>query len=67
MELAYLSDNAYLNPNERIQDPNDREVTVSFGQRYRVIEHVDNQASGYQGTVYQRLDTGQVIVAHRGT
>ncbi len=67
MELAYLSDNAYLNPNERIQDPNDREVTVSFGQRYRVIEHVDNQATGYQGTVYQRLDTGQVIVAHRGT
>ena len=67
LDLAHLSDNAYLNPDERVQDPKDREVTLVLGHRYRVIEHVDNQITGYQGTVFQRVDTGQVIVAHRGT
>lgn len=67
LDLAHLSDNAYLNPNDRVQDPKDREVTLVLGHGYRVIEQVDNQVTGYQGTVYQRLDTGQVIVAHRGT
>lgn len=33
---------------------------------YKVIEHVD-RPSGYQGTIYQRLDTGAIVVAHRGT
>jgi hypothetical protein len=33
---------------------------------YKVLEHVD-RANGYQGTIYQRADTGEIVVAHRGT
>lgn len=36
------------------------------GVNYKVLKHVD-QPSGYQGTIYQRVDTGEIIVAHRGT
>jgi hypothetical protein len=36
------------------------------GITYKVLEHAD-RASGYQGTIYQRADTGEIVVAHRGT
>lgn len=36
------------------------------GVRYNVLRHVD-RPSGYQGTIYQRADTGEIVVAHRGT
>ena len=36
------------------------------GHQYKVLAHVD-KPSGYQGTVYQRVDTGEIVVAHRGT
>lgn len=31
-----------------------------------MLAHVD-KPSGYQGTIYQRVDTGEIVVAHRGT
>ena len=31
-----------------------------------MLAHVD-RPSGYQGTIYQRADTGDIVVAHRGT
>ncbi|NWF46987.1 hypothetical protein F3K02_17255 [Hydrogenophaga sp. D2P1] len=34
---------------------------------YRVLAHHDNPRTGYQGTIYQRVDTNEIIVAHRGT
>jgi hypothetical protein len=37
------------------------------GVSYKVLEHHNNPRTGYQGTVYQRVDTGEIIVAHRGT
>ena len=36
------------------------------GIDYRILEQVST-SSGYQGTLYQRTDTGEMIVAHRGT
>ncbi|MBV6849377.1 DUF6792 domain-containing protein [Xanthomonas euvesicatoria] len=36
------------------------------GISYRRLEYVDS-ASGYQGIIYQRVDTNEIIVAHRGT
>lgn len=39
----------------------------SGGVRFYVRAHVDNPETGYQGTVYQRRDTGELVVAHRGT
>lgn len=42
-----------------------KEITLD-GVTYKVLEHVD-KPSGYQGTVYQRKDTGDIVVAHRGS
>jgi hypothetical protein len=39
----------------------------SGGVKFIVRAHVDNPKTGYQGTIYQRLDTGELVVAHRGT
>jgi len=39
---------------------------VIEGAEYRVVEHADNPRTGYQGTIYQRLEGGDVVVAHRG-
>ena len=36
------------------------------GVRFRILEQV-SRSSGYQGTLYQREDTGELVVSHRGT
>lgn len=37
------------------------------GVTFKVLEHVNNRKTGYQGTVYQNEETGDIVVAHRGT
>lgn len=44
----------------------DRIVNVD-GVDYFVREHVSNPRNGYQGTIYQRDGTNELVVAHRGT
>ncbi len=34
---------------------------------YRVLEYYEEHSTHYQGTIYQHIDTGDIIVAHRGT
>ncbi len=53
---------------------NSRKLTVSgddpvpIGRhQYKILDHCDNPRTGYQGTIYQRVDTDEIIVAHRGT
>lgn len=41
-------------------------TTTIDGVEYKVLAHAD-KPSGYQGTIYQRVDTGDIVVAHRGT
>ena len=36
------------------------------GVDYKILDAAD-RPSGYQGTAYQRVDTGDVVIAHRGT
>lgn len=36
------------------------------GVKYKSLEYMD-RPSGYQGAIYQRVDTGEIVVAHRGT
>ncbi|HLM53955.1 MAG TPA: hypothetical protein VK325_10285, partial [Pseudoxanthomonas sp.] len=43
----------------------DKEIILE-GVTYKVLEYMD-RTSGYQGAIYQRMDTGQIVVAHRGT
>lgn len=61
-DYAALSEDAYR---DRKPDPN---VKVNLnGVDYRVLAFSDNKDTGYQGTIYQRLDTREIVVAHRGT
>ncbi|MCD0256637.1 hypothetical protein JWH11_00120, partial [Xanthomonas melonis] len=36
------------------------------GNIYIRLKYVDSP-SGYQGVIYQRVDTNEIVVAHRGT
>ncbi|KAF1716684.1 hypothetical protein CSC74_07265 [Pseudoxanthomonas yeongjuensis] len=47
------------------RDQWDKGVEVD-GVHYKILEQV-SASSGYQGTLYQRTDTGEMVVAHRGT
>ncbi len=43
-----------------------REPVYAGGVKYIVLEVAD-KPSGYQGVIFQREDTGEIVVAHRGT
>ncbi len=66
-EYANLADDSYSSyPPGRRQEGREERVVLD-GRTYKVLEHVDNHFNGYQGTIYQRADTGEIVVAHRGT
>ncbi len=62
-QYAALSDDVYKPPRET--GPNSTPENIG-DISYRRIEYVDSP-SGYQGIIYQRVDTNEIIVAHRGT
>lgn len=62
VEYAALSQDSYR---DRVVDPN--VVFPINGVNYRVLATANNRDNGYQGTVYQRVDTREIVVAHRGT
>ncbi|MGV7180022.1 DUF6792 domain-containing protein, partial [Xanthomonas axonopodis] len=62
-QYAALADDIYQEPRET--GPASRPVNIG-GITYTRLEYVDSP-SGYQGMVYQRVDTNEIIVAHRGT
>lgn len=64
---AALADNAYKDRATGWRRPDSTEGVEFDGVNYRVLHHVNNKATGYQGTIYQREGTGEIIVAHRGT
>lgn len=64
---AGLADDAYVDRRAGRRAPDDTEAVWLGGVQFRVIEHVNNRSNGYQGTVYQRVDTNEVVVSHRGT
>ncbi|MDV3470275.1 lipase, partial [Stenotrophomonas sp. C3(2023)] len=66
-QYAGLSDNAYENRRVGVREGGDREQVVAGGVVFEVREHVDNKLTGYQGTIYERVDTGEIVIAHRGT
>ena len=59
-DYALLARDAY-------QDRRINQTIELGGITYRVIDGMDDPRTGYQGTAYQRIDTGQIVVAHRGT
>lgn len=65
-QYADLSNDSYKD--HPVNDPKRDDIAnVSGGIRYQVLEQVDSGLTGYQGTIYQRLDSGEIVVAHRGT
>ncbi|MEB2186192.1 DUF6792 domain-containing protein [Xanthomonas campestris pv. campestris] len=62
-QYAALSDDVYKAPKET--GPNSRPEEIG-GIVYKRLKYVDSP-SGYQGIVYQSLDTNEIVVAHRGT
>ncbi|MCP3046282.1 hypothetical protein K6X13_04025 [Xanthomonas euvesicatoria pv. allii] len=62
-QYASLSKDVYDRPEQF--GANSSPVDIG-GISYRRLEYVDS-ASGYQGIIYQRVDTNEIIVAHRGT
>jgi hypothetical protein len=63
MELARLANDAYV---DRSAETGPGQRALVDGVPYRILDTTD-RPSGYQGTAYQRADTGEVVIAHRGT
>lgn len=67
-QYANLSDDAYENRWIGVRSPNQREKFVaSDSAEYLILEHYRNPRTGYAGTIYRDVDTGDIVVAHRGT
>lgn len=66
-DYAALSDDAYKDRAVGRRAPGEEESVTLNGHRYVVLEHVNNPRNGYQGTVYQHVDTNEIVVSHRGT
>ncbi len=64
-QYAYLADHSY-DRGGQMQDLLNKDVVIG-GERYRVVDYVDNPRTGYQGTIYQHEASGAVVAAHRGT
>ncbi|CAD0306181.1 DUF2974 domain-containing protein [Xanthomonas hortorum pv. cynarae] len=66
-QYAGLSEDAYKDRAVGRRAPGQEEIVTVEGQRYAVLEHVNNNSNGYQGTIYRREGSGEIVVAHRGT
>lgn len=65
-DYANLANHVY--EDRAVGRPTGEDANVSInGTIYRVVEHVENPRTGYQGTIYEKLDGGDLIVSHRGT
>ncbi|KPL49957.1 hypothetical protein XAXN_04250 [Xanthomonas axonopodis] len=62
-QYALLSNDVYKKPAEI--GPGSKPENIG-GTLFRRLEYID-RPSGYQGIIYERIDTGEIIVAHRGT
>ncbi|RST54960.1 XVIPCD domain-containing protein [Variovorax sp. DXTD-1] len=62
-DYALLAKDSYNDPD---LDPKKREITLD-GVKYKIVDHEDKPTTGFQATAYQRVDTGEVVIAFRGT
>lgn len=66
-QYADLAEYTYDRQGDLTRVARSQETFRLDGVPYKVLEYVDNPRNGYQGAIYQRTDTGEVVVAHRGT
>ncbi|MDO5611555.1 MAG: lipase, partial [Pseudomonadota bacterium] len=67
LQYARLAEDSYIARPTGIRAPGERENVDINGVQFQVLEHVENRRNGYAGTLYQQVDTGEIVVAHRGT
>ncbi|WP_147455520.1 hypothetical protein [Solilutibacter pythonis] len=67
LQYARLSEDSYDTTRKAGQREPGQEIININGVEFEVLEHVENRFNGYAGTIYQRVDTGEIVVAHRGT
>lgn len=61
-EYAALSQDSYIDQSGQVG----QKVSVQ-GVEYKILDTYNDPVTGYQGTAYRRADTGEVVIAHRGT
>ena len=66
-QYADLASDAYTEYAPGVRKPGQKDEVAVNGVTYNILEHYSNPRNGYQGTIYQRVDTGDMVVAHRGT
>ncbi|UPG91573.1 hypothetical protein L2Y96_07325 [Luteibacter aegosomaticola] len=59
-DYALLSQDAY-------QDPELNKTKILGGVEYEAIDAANDPITGFQATAYRRNDTGEVVIAYRGT
>ncbi|KGE52725.1 lipase family protein [Xanthomonas axonopodis] len=62
-QYAFLARDVYDKPQETGE--NSKHVEIG-GAWYKRLEYIDSP-SGYQGIIYRKIDTGEIVVAHRGS
>lgn len=63
-DYAGLAKDAYEDRREWVRRP-DKGISIN-GHLYKAVDAQDSP-SGFQATAYQRVDTGEIIIAYRGT
>lgn len=68
-EYARLSSDSY---NDRSKEKDSNKTVSIGGIDYKILDVANaptkkDSKTGYQGTAYRRVDTGEVVIAHRGT
>jgi hypothetical protein len=59
-DYALLAQDAY-------NDPKFDKQTILGGVAYKALDSMNDPVTGFQATAYERVDTGEVIIAYRGT
>ncbi|KFA35082.1 alpha/beta hydrolase family protein [Xanthomonas vasicola] len=62
-QYAFLARDVYDKPQETGENSKRVEIGSAW---YKRLEYIDSP-SGYQGIIYRKIDTGEIIVAHRGS
>ncbi|WP_426702121.1 XVIPCD domain-containing protein [Rhodanobacter sp. Col0626] len=65
--MTISSDDYALLSQDSYEDRKQNQKVTLGGIVYKVLSHSSDPVTGYQGTAYARVDTGEIIIAHRGT
>lgn len=65
-DMASLADHVYGNKQGNLVVDSDNQITLN-GITYKLLEQKSNESNGYFGAIYQRTDTNEFVVVHRGT